>query len=80
MHSQQPMTYEELRALPVTVELWPTAARAFQISRTQAYKLARRGEFPTPVRRVGNRFRVNRADLLRVLGEPVTDLAERCLA
>lgn len=60
----------ELLNLPVSVELWPTAARAFGMGRTQAYELAKRGEFPTPVLRLGNRYRVNRADLLRALGIP----------
>lgn len=62
------MSQDELRRLPVAVELWPTAASAFGIGRTQAYDLAKRGEFPTAVLRLGNRYRVNRADLLRALG------------
>jgi len=63
-----PMTHEELAELPSTVDL-ATAARAFGIGRTLAYDLAKRGEFPVRVLRLGNRYRVTRADLLRVLGE-----------
>jgi len=63
------MTHEELLALPVSVPLWPTAARAFSIGRTKAHELARAGKFPVPVLRLGNSYRVTRADLLRALGE-----------
>lgn len=68
---QNGMTRAELLALPVSVELWPSGARAFGMGRTQAYELARKGEFPVPVLRLGNRYRVTRADLLRALGESV---------
>jgi excisionase family DNA binding protein len=63
------MTRAELLDLPVSVELYPTAARALGIGRTRAYEMARDGEFPIPVLRLGNSYRVTRADLLRVLGE-----------
>lgn len=69
MRSQLGMSRAELLALPVSFELWPTAARAFRMGRTAAYEAARRGEFPVPVLRLGNRYRVARADLLRALGE-----------
>lgn len=62
------MTRTELLALPVTVDL-PLAARAVGMGRTLAYDLAKRGEFPVRVLRLGNRYRVPRADLLRYLGE-----------
>jgi hypothetical protein len=62
------MTAEELRTLPVTVDV-VTAGRAWGMGRTRAYELARRGEFPVRVLRVGNSYRVTRADLLRALGE-----------
>jgi excisionase family DNA binding protein len=65
------MTRDELLGLPVSVKLWPTAARALGLGRTTAYELARRGELPVPVLRLGSRYRVNRADLLRALG--ITD-------
>ena len=63
------LTAKELHALPVSVPLWPTAGRAFGLGRTQTYELARRGEFPARVLRLGNSYRVTRADLLRALGE-----------
>lgn len=61
------MTVEELKALPVTVDL-VTAGRAFGVSRTKAHQLAKSGEFPCPVLRLGNKYRVPRAGLLRALG------------
>lgn len=45
-----------------------TAARILGIGRTKAYELARRGEFPYLVIRVGDLYRVSTADLLRLLG------------
>jgi excisionase family DNA binding protein len=65
------MTHAELLALPVSVDLWPTAGRAHGISRSHTYELARRGELPFPILRVGKRLRVTRADLLRSLGVQV---------
>lgn len=66
------MTRAELLALPVSVDV-VIAGRACGMGRTLAYDLAKRGEFPIRVLRLGNRYRVARADLLRYLGE---DLAE----
>ncbi|MFD3729995.1 hypothetical protein [Streptomyces sp. NPDC058632] len=57
----------EVLALPASVDL-VTAGRALHCGRTLAYELARRGEFPVPVLRLGNAYRVRRADLLAVLG------------
>ncbi len=61
------MNAEEVRALPAAVDL-ATAGRAFSIGRTKAYALAKADEFPVPVLRVGNAYRVRRADLLSALG------------
>jgi hypothetical protein len=61
------MTREELLALPVSVDLM-TAARALDMGRTTAHKLARTGRFPVKVLRVGNRYKVATADLLEALG------------
>ncbi len=58
----------ELRSLPSVVDL-VTAGRAFGIGRTKSHELVRAGEFPVPVLRLGNSYRVTRADLLRALGE-----------
>lgn len=66
------LTRAELLALPVTVDI-PTAARALGLGRSTAYELARRGEFPCRILRIGSSYRVPTADLLRVLGiEPPT--------
>ena len=61
------MTRSELLALPVTVDIG-TAARALGLGRSTGYELARRGEFPCRVLRVGSSYRVPTADLRRVLG------------
>jgi hypothetical protein len=61
------MTTADLLALPPTVDL-VTAARALGCGRTLAYDLARRGRFPCRVLRLGNRYLIPTADLLRTLG------------
>lgn len=61
------MKTTEVRALPAAVDL-QTAARAFGLSRTTAYAMARRGEFPVPLLRLGSQYRATRADILRALG------------
>lgn len=62
-----PMSEEELLALPVTVDL-ETAGRAFLMGRTKAYEMARAGEFPCKVLPLGRRFVVTKSALLAVLG------------
>jgi hypothetical protein len=59
-------TIGQLRSGPPTVSLL-TAAAAIGIGRTKAYELAKRGEFPVAVRRVGATYRVPVAELLRFL-------------
>jgi len=61
------MDLDELLALPVSVDL-VTAGKAWGMGRTKAHELARSGRFPCPVLRVGTRYRITRADLLRSLG------------
>lgn len=61
------MSPEELFALPVSVPL-VIAARAFGLARTKAHELARSGDFPCRVIRVGQRYRVPRSALLEALG------------
>jgi len=68
------LTTADLLALPPTVDL-VTAARALGYGRTLAYELARRGVFPCRVLRLGNRYVVPTADLLRTLGVAVPDNA-----
>lgn len=68
------MTTDEVRALPAAVDL-VTAGRALGIGRTKSHEMARAGEFPVPLLRLGTRYRVRRADLLALLGiedEPST--------
>jgi Helix-turn-helix domain len=61
------VTFAEIAHLPVMVDLL-TAARVLGIGRTTAYTLAREGEFPCPLVRVGGAYRVPTLGLLRLLG------------
>lgn len=61
------MSSGELAGLPVAFDL-ETAGRAFGLGRTKSHELARAGDFPCPVRRLGVRYRVTKADLFRALG------------
>ena len=66
------MSLSELLAMPVTVDIG-TAARALGLGRSTGYELARRGEFPCRVLRVGSSYRVPTAELLRLLGvDPIS--------
>lgn len=58
----------DLTALPPVIDLYPTAAEVLGIGRSTAYELARRGEFPVPVLRVGHRLRVVTSHLRELLG------------
>lgn len=60
------MSLDEALSLPVMVGL-ERAARALSIGRTKAYELAQAGLFPVPVQRVGSRYLVPTAPLLRLL-------------
>ncbi|MEU4802830.1 DNA-binding protein [Actinosynnema sp. NPDC023587] len=65
------MTRRELLALPTVVNL-VTACRAVGIGETKGRELARAGQFPVPLRKVGNRYRASTAELLAYLRvEPV---------
>jgi hypothetical protein len=68
----EPMTTDELLALPASVDV-VTAGRAFGMGHATARELARNGEFPCRVMRVGNRWRVPRNELLRALGVDPAD-------
>lgn len=61
------MTREELLALPVAVDL-DTANKALTIGRSTGYALAKRGEYPVAVLRLGNAYRVVTEELHRLLG------------
>jgi hypothetical protein len=68
----KPLTVAEVMALPAVVDV-VVAGRAFGLGRTTAYALARKGEFPCRVVRVGSSYRVPTAELRRELGlEPAS--------
>ena len=66
----QALTLAEIAELPAVTGL-VTAGRALGLGRTKAYELARAGQFPCPVIRVGSSWLVPSAGLLAVLGLPV---------
>jgi hypothetical protein len=57
----------QLRSGPPSLDLL-TAAAVLGIGRTRAYELARRGEFPVRVFRIGTTYRVPVTALLDLLG------------
>jgi hypothetical protein len=57
----------EVSQLPAVVDL-VTAGRALGLGRTKSYQLARAGEFPCRVMRVGKSYLVPTAELLTLLG------------
>ncbi|GAA2614028.1 helix-turn-helix domain-containing protein [Actinomadura fulvescens] len=61
------LKHSELAELPSVVNIM-TAARALGLSRTYAYELAKRGEFPCRVLRIGTCYRVPTESLLTLLG------------
>ncbi|QCX77204.1 hypothetical protein C9F11_17760 [Streptomyces sp. YIM 121038] len=61
------MSREELLDLPATVDLG-TGNRALGLGRSKGYELAKRGQYPCKVLRLGNAYRVVTADLLNLLG------------
>ena len=65
MNSAQP-TLSEIKTWPAAVDLVKAAA-AFGISRSHAYALARRGEFPATVLTVGGRLKVTTASIIAAL-------------
>src|SRR5262245_58176708 len=62
----KPVSISQLRT-SATVDLI-TAARALGLGRTKAYELARRGEFPCRVIRIGETYRIPTPGLLELLG------------
>jgi hypothetical protein len=63
------MSLAELGELPAVVDL-VTAGKALGIGRTKSYALARSGEFPCRVLRVGKTYLVPTPELLTLLGYP----------
>jgi hypothetical protein len=68
-------TEDKVRALGVVTDL-PTAARIFGLGRALAYQLAAASDFPVPVLRVGNRYRVPVAAILTALHIPAAIVPE----
>jgi len=74
------MTRQELLALPVAVDL-DTANRALTIGRSTGYALAKRGQYPVTVLKLGNAYRVVTSELHQLLGiapDRVADSGELC--
>jgi hypothetical protein len=65
------VTIAQLRATP-TVDLM-TAAAALGLGRTKAYELARSGQFPCRVIRIGEVYRIPTPGLLELLGVPAEE-------
>ncbi len=61
------MSRDELMALSAAVDL-DTGNRALGLGRSKGYELAKRGEYPCKVLRLGKAYRVVTADLLNLLG------------
>ncbi|MFJ3636205.1 hypothetical protein ACQKM2_10565 [Streptomyces sp. NPDC004126] len=61
------MSREEVLALPVAIDL-DTSNRALGLGRSKGYELAKRGEYPCKVLRLGKAYRVVTADLVNLLG------------
>jgi len=66
----QGMGRAELLGLPAAIDL-DTANRAIGLGRSKGYELARLGTYPCRVLRLGKKYRVITADLLRLLGVEV---------
>lgn len=61
------LTGDQLLGLPAVIDL-DTANRALLIGRSTGYGLAKQGEYPVKVLKLGNAYRVVTADLLKLLG------------
>ncbi|MFD6227083.1 hypothetical protein ACFWFZ_09410 [Streptomyces sp. NPDC060232] len=61
------MSREEVLSLPAAIDL-DTSNRALGLGRSKGYELAKRGEYPCKVLRLGKAYRVVTADLVNLLG------------
>jgi excisionase family DNA binding protein len=61
------MSFREVLALPVAITL-DDANRALGVGRSNGYAMAKTGEYPIPVLRLGRAYRCKRSDLLAYLG------------
>ncbi|WP_274031096.1 helix-turn-helix transcriptional regulator [Streptomyces sp. MMBL 11-1] len=66
-HRDESVAFSAVFGLPAEMGM-RMAADALSLSLSTAYKRARNGEFPCPVRRIGRRYVVRMADLMRTLG------------
>lgn len=64
-------TLDEIRTWPATVDP-ATGATPYGISKSYAYELIKRGEFPAKVIKVGGRYRIVTASILAALGSETT--------
>ena len=70
--SKNPWTADQVRARGLSTN-FETAASIFGLSRTVAYDLLRRGEFPVPTFKVGRRIVVPVPEILRRFGVDVDE-------
>ncbi|GLY86073.1 DNA-binding protein [Actinoallomurus iriomotensis] len=63
------LSLAEIQRLPAVVDL-VTAGQALGLGRTKTYALARTGDFPCRLIRVGKSYLVPTAELLSLLGLP----------
>ena len=61
------LTLADLASLPPVLDV-PTAGRLLGLGRSAAYDLVYAGRWPTPVLRLGRRYRIPTAPLLALLG------------
>lgn len=61
--------HEKSVDLPLTMPAVPDASEILGIGRSTAYGMLQEGTFPVRVLKVGKKYRVSRADLLKFLGE-----------
>jgi hypothetical protein len=73
--SRRVWTDDQIRALGSLTDL-VTAGSVLGIGRTTSHRLARDGQFPVPVLRIGHRYHVPVAGLLHLLG--LTDADQPC--
>lgn len=74
------MSRDELMLLPAVVRV-EDAGRALGFGRQHSYNLVRQGLFPVPVLKLGNRYKIPTAPLLKYLGvEPAQSVDTQGLA
>lgn len=66
VNGTRPWTEDAIRALGMTTDV-EVAGAILGIGRTKAYELAKNGEFPVKIVRVGRRYKVSVPALLKLL-------------